>query len=783
MATMHEITIGRDESELLNYLEEFDLDYFRKSYLSATSEEERCRVDDLFINRWELFEYSDGQSEKLFTKKLEIQHKIISQIRGLPWPIDRKMEILNKHIEFMNAVSSDVIDIHGSKISRTTLILYKWTQPSTSYSALQADTIENVINFQGPVTYSFLFYGAYSVIPIGTKNSINVYDMRIAYFIAQIGILLISYVYILNRISRHRQKTNRKTISSRTNYLFSWQLFTRWDYLITSANSASEKKQSIKTQFREYIGDVTERDKPSRPLIIHIIMGIISNFLVLLTWISCGAAILLTLRAYECYLKNTNNIIIRYMVSLVIAGSNIVAPFLFDLFAKIENYKAGTQLKLKLFRVMVMYLLNMSVLMFTLFGLTPVAGTAQNPLFCGNVTIGSSNVSCWETSVGQELMKVSVIDLYAVFVGIFFEILRAAFVRSFPGLRDGTIENPPPYPEFELAKSVLQLIYSQGLACIVVSPDCGPYRSFVGMTLYQIIDDFVRRSPEGVRTFFEYITQTFVIIPLIILLVLIVIYFRDLSASYKTLSNDLRVQLQKLTVRNTYLFHILTVQNKPYYGDRYRTVSYLDQDRIHVADNKLGPFSYHYLHTEKLRKRELSSNAIRQKSKVSSQVAIDGRYLQSNTPASDQQDSENLRSSLQIDFHSFGGKGSALNDISSGERLSITPPFDTPNTTVDETQISEPVQANQISITTNRSLSLTESAMDPNRSGENTKTELAQAKTSSSSHSLNDLMTRMKNNPSDLTREEMQRVLNSLPTNARQAVSEMYYKYKAKMRK
>ncbi|EDV28021.1 uncharacterized protein TRIADDRAFT_53162 [Trichoplax adhaerens] len=148
MATMHEITIGRDESELLNYLEEFDLDYFRKSYLSATSEEERCRVDDLFINRWELFEYSDGQSEKLFTKKLEIQHKIISQIRGLPWPIDRKMEILNKHIEFMNAVSSDVIDIHGSKISRTTLILYKWTQPSTSYSALQADTIENVINFQ-----------------------------------------------------------------------------------------------------------------------------------------------------------------------------------------------------------------------------------------------------------------------------------------------------------------------------------------------------------------------------------------------------------------------------------------------------------------------------------------------------------------------------------------------------------------------------------------------------------------------------------------------------------
>ncbi|EDV28020.1 uncharacterized protein TRIADDRAFT_53161 [Trichoplax adhaerens] len=453
-------------------------------------------------------------------------------------------------------------------------------------------------------------------------------------------------------------------------------------------------------------------------------MGIISNFLVLLTWIACGAAILLTLRAYECYLKNTNNIIIRYMVSLVIAGSNIVAPFLFDLFAKIENYKVGTQLKLKLFRVMVMYLLNMSVLMFTLFGLTPVAGTAQNPLFCGNVTIGSSN--------------------------------------------------PPPYPEFELAKSVLQLIYSQGLAwlgvffapalpalamvkcgiifyvrgwsvktvniapSIVVSPDCGPYR-------------------------------------------LIVLYFRDLSASYKTLSNDLRVQLQKAVSSDTR--RLLAIQNKPYYGDRYRTVSYLDQDRIHVADNKLGPFSYHYLHTEKLRKRELSSNAIRQKSKVSSLVAIDGRYLQSNTPASDQQDSENLRSSLQIDFHSFGGKGSALNDISSGERLSTTPPFDTPNTTVDETQISEPVQADQISITTNRSLSLTESAMDPNRSGENTKTELAQAKTSSSSHSLNDLMTRMKNNPSDLTREEMQRVLNSLPTNARQAVSEMYYKYKAKMRK
>ncbi|PFX34798.1 Transmembrane channel-like protein 3 [Stylophora pistillata] len=83
--------------------------------------------------------------------------------------------------------------------------------------------------------------------------------------------------------------------------------------------------------------------------------------------------------------------------------------------------------------------------------------------FKTNTTVGSL---CWETTVGQELFKLTIIDLvalvFSVLTGDLFVSLTVRFLNCFQG-RLLDLEKILGYPEFKLAENVLQLINSQGL--------------------------------------------------------------------------------------------------------------------------------------------------------------------------------------------------------------------------------------------------------------------------------------------------------------------------------
>ncbi|RDD44442.1 Transmembrane channel-like protein 3 [Trichoplax sp. H2] len=564
-----------------------------------------------------IFHWNSLDSNDLLLKKKELQYEIISIVKELPWPYAKKEELLELHKSYVQkqtgSTSRNSADyqysrglgkklvrwlgnlLFGYKIWRERikaiecffgsivasyfifvrgvfllnlvlslffvgfvvvpkLYLFNATDTTIPAAALTDDRIATVLNFQGPIRYSILFFGNYTAFP---HKNIERYNLPLAYFLTTTGAYIFSYAFLLIRIAQSRKKTTKISIVTSTNFNFIWKLCTNWDFLINNEGNAISKKQSLRTEFTELLGDLRDvRESKNYGIFIKYIRRIIAWLLVIMTWLGCGTLILYTLIQYECNLKDHTNIIVRYLVSIVLALCNAISPVLFDVYSTLEDYKQQTKLKLKIFRVMIMYLFNLSVLVISIVSVTPLSNSIKLTNFFApgevcRLASGSQNIGkCWESTVGQELFKVSTIDLISVISGVLIgDFVRAGLVRCLPACRT---KKEPPYPTFTVAQSILQIVYSQGLTCFALSPDCGPFQVYLTNTnitgnataLNLIVDKYIRSPNSGALTFiFEQITSAHVIIPVIILLCLAIAYFKSLSTNYKDLSNDLRVEL------------------------------------------------------------------------------------------------------------------------------------------------------------------------------------------------------------------------------------------------
>ncbi|XP_015780957.1 PREDICTED: transmembrane channel-like protein 2 isoform X2 [Acropora digitifera] len=129
---------------------------------------------------------------------------------------------------------------------------------------------------------------------------------------------------------------------------------------------------------------------------------------------------------------------------------NAVCPVFFKLIAMMEQYHPRTALYWELTRIMFLYLGNMYVLVISLLNkinqskanFSSVASfenvvnqTLTNvPTGTVNTTVGSL---CWETAVGQELFKLTIIDLvalvFSVINGDLIVSLVVRFLNCFQG--------------------------------------------------------------------------------------------------------------------------------------------------------------------------------------------------------------------------------------------------------------------------------------------------------------------------------------------------------------
>ncbi|NXJ43775.1 TMC3 protein, partial [Ciconia maguari] len=370
--------------------------------------------------------------------------------------------------------------------------------------------------FIGYLQYSVLFYGYY-----GRDRKIGKagYRLPLAYFLVGMAVFAYSFIILLKKMA----KNSRMSLASASdeNYTFCWRLFCAWDYLIGNPEAAESKAAAIVNSIREAILEEQEKKK-SKNLAVTISLRIIANILVLLSLAGSIYIIYFVVDRSQRLERAKKELTLweKNEVSVVVSLITMIAPSAFELVAALEMYHPRTTLRFQLARVLVLYLGNLYSLIIALLDkvdsmsvtdsnvnnnasnstaflatktlskednlsttisdvqikrngvVTSEESRTQGLMVSGSlvnktVSFNTQNPQdqCWETYVGQEMLKLSIIDMiFTVASILLIDFFRGLCVRYLSDCWCWDLESKfPEYGEFKIAENVLHLVYNQGM--------------------------------------------------------------------------------------------------------------------------------------------------------------------------------------------------------------------------------------------------------------------------------------------------------------------------------
>ncbi|MEE6503283.1 hypothetical protein FKM82_004789 [Ascaphus truei] len=389
----------------------------------------------------------------------------------------------------------------GSTISKTI--------PEKEFPSAQ--DLNTIWSLGGYLQYSVLFYGYY-----GRERKIGRagYRLPLAYFLVGMAVFAYSFITLLRKMA----KNSRMSLASASdeNYTFCWRIFCAWDYLIGNPEAAESKTAAIVNSIREAILEEQEKRK-SQNLAVTICLRILANVLVLLSLAGSIYIIYFVVDRSQKLERTKLELSLweKNEVSVVVSLITMIAPSAFELVAALEMYHPRTTLRFQLARVLVLYLGNLYSLIIALLDKVNSMSNSSNetsidsaPLFATraytalsttvpdlgqdrNSTIVSymernttkpmplfnhtsapvvsasqfAKNECWETYVGQEMLKLSIIDMiFTVASILLIDFFRGLFVRYLSDCCCWDLESKfPEYGEFKIAENVLHLVYNQGM--------------------------------------------------------------------------------------------------------------------------------------------------------------------------------------------------------------------------------------------------------------------------------------------------------------------------------
>uniref|UniRef100_A0A182QSL2 TMC domain-containing protein n=1 Tax=Anopheles farauti TaxID=69004 RepID=A0A182QSL2_9DIPT len=214
--------------------------------------------------------------------------------------------------------------------------------------------------FEGHLKYSPLFYGYYSTFSGAIAWG---YNLPLAYFFTGLVVYIYSFVATLKKMAENSRMS--KLSSKDDEYVFSWKLFTGWDYMIGHMETAQNRMASIILGFKEALLEEAEKKKDTRNWKI-ILLRILVNFLILgLLVISAYEVILVVKRSMD--IKESDSWWRRNEITVVMSLISFFFPMIFEALGMIEYYHPRKQLRIQLARIMVLNMLNLYSLIFALF--------------------------------------------------------------------------------------------------------------------------------------------------------------------------------------------------------------------------------------------------------------------------------------------------------------------------------------------------------------------------------------------------------------------------------
>uniref|UniRef100_A0A8C0YEZ8 Transmembrane channel-like protein n=1 Tax=Cyprinus carpio carpio TaxID=630221 RepID=A0A8C0YEZ8_CYPCA len=342
-----------------------------------------------------------------------------------------------------------------------------------------AQDLDTIWSLGGYLQYSVLFYGYYgNVRKIGSAG----YRLPLAYFLVGMAVFAYSFITLLRKMA----KNSRMSLAgaSNENYTFCWRVFCAWDYLIGNPEAAESKGAAIVNSIREAIVDEQEKKKDTS-LAVLISLRILANILVLMSLTGSIYIIYFVVDRSQKLEQEKPELTLweKNEVSVVVSLITMIAPSAFELVAQLEMYHPRTSLRFQLARVLVLYLGNLYSLIIALLdkvnsmssavNITDTTSSRQpmrmqsllNQTVLYEYNTRSQQDPCWETYVGQEMLKLSIIDMiFTVASILLIDFIRGLVVRYLSDCCCWDLESKfPEYGEFKIAENVLHLIYNQGM--------------------------------------------------------------------------------------------------------------------------------------------------------------------------------------------------------------------------------------------------------------------------------------------------------------------------------
>ncbi|KAK2919599.1 transmembrane channel-like protein 3 [Channa argus] len=387
-----------------------------------------------------------------------------------------------------------------------------------------AQDLDTIWSLGGYLQYSVLFYGYYgSVRKIGSAG----YRLPLAYFLVGMAVFAYSFIILLRKMAKNSRLSLAS--ASDENFTFCWRVFCAWDYLIGNPEAAESKGAAIVNNIREAIVEEQEKKKDtslavliSLRILANILVLLFLAGSIYIIYFVVDRSQKLEQEKPELTLWEKNE------VSVVVSLITMIAPSAFELVAQLEMYHPRTSLRFQLARVLVLYLGNLYSLIIALLDKVN-SMSSMVPLSPGNLSESSSFLAtisqhevdslstlvseisiseyhnstaatiammldvtnssrssletvsnqtalfekntrsqqdqCWETYVGQEMLKLSIIDMiFTVASILLIDFIRGLVVRYLSDCCCWDLESKfPEYGEFKIAENVLHLIYNQGM--------------------------------------------------------------------------------------------------------------------------------------------------------------------------------------------------------------------------------------------------------------------------------------------------------------------------------
>lgn len=333
--------------------------------------------------------------------------------------------------------------------------------------------VQDGVQGTGPLELSYLFYGYYPrhilVLEVAPEWK---YNLPLAYLLVVVVTLILSLVLMVRAAARGLRESLRS--SEGQFYQYCNLIFGGWDYCIENNKAASIKKKAIYNELcnhletERYNEEKEQRTKRERCR-LYMVRLLVNLVVLALLSLSFVAIYKSTIFAFDHlkYVKDSKEseeedklmiLLYEYLPSGVIVTLNIIIPYLLRALVKLEHYTPNSILVLTLVRTVFLRLASLVVLLISIYQRIP-----QCPVSKSSECINDCPQPwCWETYVGQQLYKLTILDLIIMFLSTFLVNfpLKCIGHKLMRGSRLGAAIGDV---EFVIPKHVLDIVYGQTL--------------------------------------------------------------------------------------------------------------------------------------------------------------------------------------------------------------------------------------------------------------------------------------------------------------------------------